>query len=254
MVNAVYPPGYVTYTNRQITDIIGQGATYYHVPTGLAYAMAWVESTFNPNASGDDDHSVGLFQLHDHGLGSGLDLITRVDPYANTDVALKHLSETTNPGSLGAWAAASQRPADPTGYAAKIEAALIARPWENLTDNDPANPPPPDGSVIPSFPGIPSFTPPWASPADPSPGPAEGSGTATGSGLPDLITADPITLGHIPGLGDVTLNMSPVLNWALRLGLTVGAGVLIVYGLIVLAKPVEAAVARTAARTAASVG
>lgn len=48
-----------------------------------AVANAWAESGLNPNAVGDSGKSVGLFQLHEAGVGSGMSVEARRDPRTN---------------------------------------------------------------------------------------------------------------------------------------------------------------------------
>lgn len=48
-----------------------------------AVANAYAESGFNPNAVGDSGKSVGLFQLHEAGVGSGMSVEARRDPHTN---------------------------------------------------------------------------------------------------------------------------------------------------------------------------
>ena len=48
-----------------------------------AVANAWAESGFNPNAVGDSGASIGLFQLHEAGVGSGMSAEARRDPRTN---------------------------------------------------------------------------------------------------------------------------------------------------------------------------
>lgn len=49
----------------------------------IALALAKAESGLNPNAIGDNGHSVGLFQLHDQGQGAGQSVAQRQDPQHN---------------------------------------------------------------------------------------------------------------------------------------------------------------------------
>lgn len=49
----------------------------------IALALAKAESSLNPNAIGDNGHSVGLFQLHDQGQGAGQSVAQRQDPRHN---------------------------------------------------------------------------------------------------------------------------------------------------------------------------
>lgn len=48
-----------------------------------AVANAWAESSLYPNAIGDSGKSVGLFQLHEAGVGSGMSVEARRDPRTN---------------------------------------------------------------------------------------------------------------------------------------------------------------------------
>lgn len=54
----------------------------------IALALAKAESSLNPNAIGDQGHSVGLFQLHDRGQGAGLSVAQRQDPNLNASTFL----------------------------------------------------------------------------------------------------------------------------------------------------------------------
>lgn len=59
-------------------------AAGFHRGVALAaVANAWAESGFNPNAVGDSGRSVGLFQLHEAGVGSGMSVEARRDPHTN---------------------------------------------------------------------------------------------------------------------------------------------------------------------------
>jgi hypothetical protein len=52
----------------------------YGVPADYILALIKTESNGNPQAIGDNGHSVGLFQLHDQGVGHGLSVEQRMDP------------------------------------------------------------------------------------------------------------------------------------------------------------------------------
>lgn len=95
----------------------------------LAIAMAWQESGLRNSATGDNGSSFGLFQLHIGGmLGSHSQAWAR-NPRNNAGLALRSLAHTANRGnygSPGALAAASQRPADPSGYASSVNSLMRA--------------------------------------------------------------------------------------------------------------------------------
>ena len=64
----------------------------------VALAVLMAESGGNPNAPGDRDkrtgqpHSIGLYQLHDEGMGSGLSVAQRSDPDTNAGRAVPALA------------------------------------------------------------------------------------------------------------------------------------------------------------------
>lgn len=93
----------------------------------LAVAMMLVESGGDNKAVGDNGTSFGLFQLHDGGMltSAGLTSQQAFDPRTNAEVSLGALAKVVERmGNTGEAAAASQRPADPVGYAAKVNASL----------------------------------------------------------------------------------------------------------------------------------
>jgi soluble lytic murein transglycosylase-like protein len=111
-----------TSSPSNITQIISQIATSLGIDPAIALATAYVESKWNPNAIGDNGHSVGLFQLHDQGEGAGMSVSQRSDPILNAQIALTQFARVRqqNPGIVnnpGLWAALAQRPADRADYA-----------------------------------------------------------------------------------------------------------------------------------------
>jgi hypothetical protein len=85
-------------------------------------ATAIVESSLNPNAVGDGGTSYGLFQMHVGGAGgSSHDSARR---YLDPRVAAENRARHFRGGSGGAFAASVQRPADPAGYARKVDAVI----------------------------------------------------------------------------------------------------------------------------------
>ena len=92
---------YISLDNNLKSYII-EKATAAGIPSEVMFAMAWKESSFNPNAkSGTNDH--GLFQINEINFARlaehfGLsDIYTQIyDPYVNTDCAIYILSECKN--------------------------------------------------------------------------------------------------------------------------------------------------------------
>jgi hypothetical protein len=110
--------------------VVAQVARERGVDPVAAVAMMLVESGGRATAVGDDGTSFGLFQLHEGGMLTAARLTKEqaFDPRTNATVALSSLRHewekghaTRTPGEI---AAASQRPADPVGYAAKVDAAM----------------------------------------------------------------------------------------------------------------------------------
>ena len=85
-----------------LKSYIIEKATAASIPSEVMFAMAWKESSFNPNAkSATNDH--GLFQINEVNFSRlaehfGLsDVYTQIyDPYINTDCAIYILSECKN--------------------------------------------------------------------------------------------------------------------------------------------------------------
>jgi hypothetical protein len=119
-------------TDRQTAQenalIVEKVAKEVGVDPKLAVAMMLVESGGNNRAVGDNGTSFGLFQLHEGGMLTSAHLTPTqaMDPETNARVSLGNLAklDPSDYPSLGAMAAASQRPADPEGYAAKINATM----------------------------------------------------------------------------------------------------------------------------------
>lgn len=93
----------------------------------LAVAMMLVESGGDNRAVGDNGTSFGLFQLHQGGMltSAGLTPEQAYDPRTNAEVSIGNLAKIDqNYSNPGAAAAASQRPADPAGYAVKVNNSM----------------------------------------------------------------------------------------------------------------------------------
>lgn len=126
-----------------IQQIITNIANSLGVNANLAIAIAQQESGLNPNAIGDNGNSVGLYQLNSNGEGAGLTVAQREDPSQNATIALKEVAAVAaqhpdwTPGQI---AAAAQRPADQSGYAAAVNKLLG-------TPNTPTSPTAPAGST-----------------------------------------------------------------------------------------------------------
>ena len=109
-----------------VLNAIARAAQAAGVPYNVALATAMAESGLNPNAVGDQGCSHGLFQLNTcGGEGAGMSSAQLNDPYTNALKALQQFAAVAkqNPSITsdpGAWAAAAQRPADPTGYASRV--------------------------------------------------------------------------------------------------------------------------------------
>lgn len=116
--------------NPAILSAIAKAAQATGVPYNVALATAIAESGLDPNAVGDHGCSHGLFQLNTcGGEGTGMSLDQMQDPYTNALTALQQFAAVAqaNPGITadpGAWAAAAQRPQDPTGYATRVNNLL----------------------------------------------------------------------------------------------------------------------------------
>ena len=78
-------------------DLLNRTGRKYNVPPLFLKAVMLAESGGRPDAVGDSGHSVGLFQLHDHGYGAGMG-DTRYDAATNADRGAKGLAEAWHAG------------------------------------------------------------------------------------------------------------------------------------------------------------
>lgn len=121
-------------------------ANYYQLTPGeyAAYlATAEVESGYNPHAVGDGGTSFGFFQHHAGGAGGPTVASAKkyLNPYESAKERARWFAERDI--DTGAEAAALQRPADPTGYARKVDAAIsgIAKGVKKIAGGNPKHPP-----------------------------------------------------------------------------------------------------------------
>lgn len=111
-------------------QIVAAEAKKRGIDPAVAVAMMLVESGGRNTAVGDNGTSFGLFQLHEGGMltAAGLNSTQAFNPKTNAMVALAAYRHEYDKGherrTAGQIAAASQRPADPVGYASKVDNAL----------------------------------------------------------------------------------------------------------------------------------
>jgi len=112
-------------TAKDNAKIVAKVANELGVDPTVAVATMLVESGGDRFNIGDHGTSFGLFQLHRGGELGNLSPQQAYNPVTNARVALSvfksNQTKYSNPGQL---AAASQRPADPSGYARKVNARL----------------------------------------------------------------------------------------------------------------------------------
>lgn len=86
----------------QWDSLLNRAGQKYNVPPLFLKSVMLIESGGHPDAVGDAGHSVGLFQLHDQGYGSGMG-DTRFDPATNIDRAAKGLAEAWQAGERAGY-------------------------------------------------------------------------------------------------------------------------------------------------------
>jgi hypothetical protein len=118
-------PSQVAVEARTNAHIVGDVAREKGIDPVTAVATMLTESGGDSHARGDNNSSFGLFQLHRGGELGSMSEEQAYNPHDNAEVALsvfaQHKGQYSDPGEL---AAASQRPADPAGYARKVDANL----------------------------------------------------------------------------------------------------------------------------------
>jgi soluble lytic murein transglycosylase-like protein len=87
---------------NQWDSMLNRLGNKYNVPPLFLKAVMLSESGGRPDAIGDQGHSVGLFQLHDHGYGAGMG-DTRFDPEVNADRGAKGLAEAWHAGEKAGY-------------------------------------------------------------------------------------------------------------------------------------------------------
>lgn len=106
-----------------VRSVISSTATASGIDPLLALAVVEMESGFDPYAVGDSGNSHGLFQENVYGRGAGR--APDYDPTRQTQrfaADVRRLLASGFRGTPGEIAAAAQRPADPAGYARKVDA------------------------------------------------------------------------------------------------------------------------------------
>lgn len=113
----------------ELLQAIVAAAQRHGVPADLLVATTLIESSGRLDAVGDGGTSHGPFQENDGGRGAGLTVAERRNPAGSADRAAREFAEFARQGFTGGkLAAAAQRPADPQGYATKVDGALpVAR-------------------------------------------------------------------------------------------------------------------------------
>ena len=110
---------------RSLLEGILDAARSHGVPADVLIATTLVESGGRLDAVGDNGQSFGPFQENINGRGRGLTRAQSFDPRGSADRAGREFATFARQGlSGGALAAAAQRPADPVGYRAKVNARL----------------------------------------------------------------------------------------------------------------------------------
>lgn len=104
-----------------------------------ALATSWVESSLRPSAVGDNGTSFGLFEHHVGGAGGAT--LTSARRYLDPKVSAAERVPWFGSRDIdtGAEAAALQRPADPAGYAVKVDAAAASIRSGRLPDGTALN-------------------------------------------------------------------------------------------------------------------
>ena len=72
-------------------DLLNQLAQTYQVPSAFLGAVMMAESGGDPSAVGDEGKAMGLFQLHEDGMGAGLGDM-RLDPELNAAIGARGLA------------------------------------------------------------------------------------------------------------------------------------------------------------------
>lgn len=105
-----------------IAQLIAQHARRTGADPYTLLATAIVESGLNPRAVGDNGTSYGLYQMHVGGAGGSSHESAK--RYLDPLTAIENRARHFRGGAGGRFAASVQRPADPGGYASKVDAVI----------------------------------------------------------------------------------------------------------------------------------
>jgi hypothetical protein len=108
-------------------EALASGLSLTNAAIAAMITNAWAESRLNHLASGDNGRSIGLFQLHEKGAGSGMSVAERSDPATNTRRILKTVASSYGKRFLAAMRASGNSVTDIAELAA-IFSTDVERP------------------------------------------------------------------------------------------------------------------------------
>ena len=114
-------------SKAQIGQMLDAASQKYGVPQNILKAVAWQESSWNPNAlSFDGQHGKGIMQIDDrsHAFARTPEVF---DPQKNIDYGTRYLSQLYK--ETGSWSAALKRYNGGSDYPPKVLALAEKQPW-----------------------------------------------------------------------------------------------------------------------------
>jgi len=140
-------------------DIAAEYGRMYEVPPEITLSLIAAESRGNSKAVGDDGHSVGLFQLHDKGVGYGYSVEERYEPKLQFELMMPLIAEYYKIGKqnglegrrLAEYTGGRAEKSDPTLHVRYGDMYdIIAAPISSLRDIQPPAEQPPTPLALPA--------------------------------------------------------------------------------------------------------
>ena len=140
-------------------DMAAEYGRIYEVPPEITLSLIAAESLGDPKAVGDDGHSVGLFQLHDEGVGYGYSVEDRYEPELQFKLMMPLISEYYKIGKqnglegrlLAEYTGGKAEKSDPALHSRYGDIYdIIAAPISSLRDIQPAEEQPPTPLALPA--------------------------------------------------------------------------------------------------------
>jgi hypothetical protein len=216
---------------QQVYNAVHPVAAQYGVPDPIWETVAFMESSYDPNATGDQGTSFGLFQLHQGGqlrtsplsvMGTGGEQQNAVEAMPAIGGAWSQLKSSFNPSSLDWWTSFAAMSGHPGGGPGNVATQNAAQAMLNDYSSNNGLASYNVSATSPVYYQTGSNCPAWCS-------------FQFLQNLPPCITCDP---NYQKGMSQVNSIIGDVVSgsWWARVGVLLLGGILIIFGVMKLIK------------------